>query len=141
MLFLDDSSVQLFLAKDESENIVLHDGSIFTASSDMISDEEMALLGIVAVGTLTKDEKEGSVMILAEIDANQTISEQYEGSVNHFMFDVVTVFGGAPIINVPEAVWVGGYPQLTEMDLGVKASLVDNTICYIKISASDLGLV
>lgn len=141
-----DKSIQLALAKEESENtLLLNDGSIFTIQSDMMTDEEFALLGVVAAGTLTKDGNEVNTMIIAAIDANQTISEQYEGSVNHFMFDVVTVVlasqGVIPTINVPEAVWAGGYPQLTEMDFGVKASLVDNTICYIKISASDLGVV
>lgn len=138
MLWDGDMNIQLALAKDESGNMVLNDGSIFTASSDMMSDEEMALVGIIAAGTLTKDGNEIGVMIIAAIDANQTLPEQYEGAVNHFMFDVVSVFGGTPTVNVPEAIWIGGRPQLTESDLGFKASLVDNTICYIKISASDL---
>lgn len=141
-----DLNVQLALAKEDSENtLLLNDGSIFTIADDMTTDEELAFLGVIAAGTLTKDGNEVNAIIIAAIDANQTISEQYEGSVNHFMFDVVTSpltsQGITPIINVPEAVWIGGHPQLTETDLGVKASLVDNTICYIKISASDLGLV
>lgn len=141
-----DLNVQLALAKEDSENtLLLNDGSIFTIAADMTTDEELALLGVIAAGTLTKDGNEVNAVIIAAIDANQTISEQYEGSVNHFMFDVVTQTltsqGFTPIINVPEAIWSGGYPQLTEMDLGVKASLVDNTICYIKISASDFSAV
>lgn len=142
-----DMSIQLALAKEESENtLLLNDGSIFTIQSDMTTDEAFALLGVVAAGTLTKDGNEVNTIIIAAIDANQTISEQYEGSVNHFMFDVAITTPGdseiIPTINVPEAVWAGGYPQLTKtVDMGVKASLVDNVICYIKISASDLGLV
>ena len=47
-----------------------------------------------------------STIIIAAIDANQTISEQYEGSVNHFMFDVVMARSKdaelIQTINVPE---------------------------------------